>query len=139
MTLTEKYTIWIQIAFGIANLHQKGLIYRDLKPENILIDIHERVRVCDFGFACKIMPNQKLTSLCGSYEYIAPEMLKKEGYDKAIDLYCLGLLFYELLVGTNPFEGITPKNVMEMKSKPINLEKKQISNTVKDLLKKLLK
>lgn len=66
-------------------------------------------------------------------------MIKKEGYDKTIDLYCLGLLFYELLVGSSPFEGITPKNIMDMKSKPINFDKKSISNTVRDLLKRLLK
>lgn len=85
------------------------------------------------------MEHQKLNSLCGSYEYIAPEMIKKEGYNKSIDLYCLGLLFYELLVGSNPFEGLTPRNIIEMKNKSINFEKKQFSSTVKDLLKKLLR
>ena len=139
MTLTEKYIIWMQIAFGIVSLHEKGLIYRDLKPENILIDEKQAVKICDFGFTCKIAPSEKMSSLCGSYQYLAPEVIKREGYDKSMDVYCLGLLFYQLLVGVNPFEGITPKNMHEMKNKPINFQKKQISNTVKDLLKKMLK
>lgn len=62
-----------------------------------------------------------MSGLCGSYEYLAPEVLRKEGYDKSVDVYCLGLLFYELLVGVSPFEGITLKNMHEMKNKPINL------------------
>lgn len=66
-------------------------------------------------------------------------MVKKEGYNKSLDLYCLGLLFYEILVGTNPFEGITPKTISEMKNRPINLDKKSIPNTVKDLIRKLVK
>ena len=139
MSMTEKYAIWTQIAFGIVGLHSKGLIYRDIKPENILIDEQERVRICDFGFTCKIDPEERMHGLCGSYEYLAPEILRKESYNKSLDIYCLGLLLYELLVGNNPFEGITPKNMHEMKNKPINFEKKQIRNTVKDLLKKMLK
>jgi serine/threonine protein kinase len=80
-----------------------------------------------------------MKELCGSYEYLAPEVIRREGYNKSLDLYCLGLLFYELLVGNNPFEGLTPETISEMKGKPINYEKKSLSNTVKDLIKKLLK
>jgi len=77
--------------------------------------------------------------LCGSYEYLAPEMIKKEGYSFGLDIYCLGLLFYELLIGTNPYEGIKPENIVEMKNKSINFDKKSINGIAKDLLKKLLK
>jgi protein kinase A len=120
LTTTEKYIIWIQIAFGIVSMHERGLVYRDLKPENILINEFGEAKICDFGFACKIEADKKLTELCGSYEYLAPEMIKREGYGKPLDLYCLGLLFYELMVGYNPYEGITPENINEIKNKPIN-------------------
>ena len=80
-----------------------------------------------------------MKELCGSYEYLAPEVIRKEGYNKSVDIYCLGLLFYELLVGSNPFEGVTPETISEIKSKPINFQKKSLSTTVRDLLKKLLK
>lgn len=72
MTLTEKYLIWIQVAFGIISLHEKGLIYRDLKPENILLNENGEVKICDFGFTSRIEPGEKMKELCGSYEYLAP-------------------------------------------------------------------
>ena len=103
LSLADKYTIFVQIAFGLAQLHTRGYIYRDIKPENILINHLYQVKICDFGLACRIEPRQKLKDRCGSYEYLGPEVVRGEEYNRSLDLYCLGLLFYELLTGTNPF------------------------------------
>ena len=70
---------------------------------------------------------------------MGPEVIRGEPYNRSLDLYCMGLLFYELLTGSNPFEGTTPHNIMEMKNKVINYDKKSISPAVKDLIKKLMK
>ena len=86
----------------------------------MLLNENGEIKICDFGFACKIDPGEKMKELCGSYEYLAPEVVRKEGYNKSVDIYCLGLLFYELLVGSNPFEGVTPETISEIKNKPIN-------------------
>ena len=91
-----------QTARAVQYLHVHKVLHRDIKPENILFDRDFSVKLCDFGFACKLEPDQKRTSICGTYEYMAPEMVdNKSGESQTfkIDVWCLGLLLFEMLHG----------------------------------------
>ena len=77
--------------------------------------------------------------MCGSYEYLPPELLTKEGYNQSYDLYCLGLFFYELLTLQNPFKGIGPENLVQMKKVTINYEHHLIPADIQDLIRSLMK
>lgn len=85
-------------------LHSLDVIYRDLKPENILLDYKGHIALCDFGL-CKLnMKNQdKTTTICGTPEYLAPELIMGHGYTKAVDWWTLGILLYEMLTGLPPY------------------------------------
>lgn len=87
-------------------LHSKDIIYRDLKPENILIDTHGYLKLTDFGFA-KVVEGRTYT-LCGTPEYLAPEILLNKGHGKPVDWWTLGVLTYEMLVGIDPFNDEDP-------------------------------
>ncbi|TDH64813.1 uncharacterized protein CCR75_000636 [Bremia lactucae] len=93
------------IALALRYLHKRGIMYRDLKPENILIDEAGFVRLADFGFAHEQMKRfeNKCTSFCGSADYIAPEVLRGDGYGLAADLWSFGCVVYEMLTGYPPF------------------------------------
>lgn len=85
-------------------LHQLNICYRDIKPENILLDNQGHVRIADFGLSKPNMGGRDVAySFCGSPEYMAPEMLRKEGHSLSVDHYCLGVLLYELVTGLPPF------------------------------------
>ena len=87
---------------GIEYIHNKDIVYRDVKPENILIDVDGHLKIADFGLS-KIIPKGKRSfSFCGSPEYMCPEILKGAGHDKRADIYCIGALLYELVVGFPP-------------------------------------
>jgi serine/threonine protein kinase len=73
-------------------LHSKNIIYRDLKPENILIGVDGYLKLTDFGFA-KVIENRTFT-LCGTPEYLAPEILQNQGHGKSVDWWTLGVLIY---------------------------------------------
>lgn len=87
-------------------LHSKDIIYRDLKPENILIDTKGYLKLTDFGFA-KICQGRTYT-LCGTPEYIAPEILLNKGHGKPVDWWTFGILLYEMLAGIDPFNDEDP-------------------------------
>eukprot|EP00750_Incisomonas_marina_P014767 INCI17853.1.p1 GENE.INCI17853.1~~INCI17853.1.p1 ORF type:complete len:734 (-),score=129.93 INCI17853.1:213-2282(-) len=88
---------------GFAHIHKQGYVYRDLKPENLLIDKEGHIRICDFGFAKKLKRGQKTQTLCGTPEYLAPELVLSRGHNSAVDHWALGVLIYELLCGCTPF------------------------------------
>jgi len=82
------------IVLGMGYLHDKDIAYRDLKPENVLMDIHGYVRLADFGMAKTVKKDEGEHSLCGTPEYLAPEVLLSTGHGKPSDWWALGILMY---------------------------------------------
>ena len=94
-------------------LHQKDIIYRDLKPENILIHKSGYLKLTDFGFA-KIVPADGRTyTLCGTPEYLAPEIILNKGHGKPVDWWTTGILLYEMIAGIDPFSDDDPMMVYQ--------------------------
>src|SRR5690625_675033 len=96
-----------QILAGVAYAHDHGIIHRDLKPQNILIDANENVKISDFGIAVAISQNSitQTNTLLGSVHYLSPEQARGSMASKQSDIYSLGIILYELLAGTVPFDG----------------------------------
>ncbi|CAM4627145.1 serine/threonine-protein kinase Sgk2 isoform X2 [Caretta caretta] len=93
-----------EVASAVGYLHSLNIIYRDLKPENILLDCQGHVVLTDFGL-CKegMEPEETTSTFCGTPEYLAPEVLRKQPYDRTVDWWCLGAVLYEMLFGLPPF------------------------------------
>merc|ERR1719188_397816 len=89
------------VSLALDHLHSRSIVFRDLKPENILFDATGWVKLCDLGFAKFLIG--KTYTMCGTPEYIAPEVLTQGGYDRMVDWWALGILAYELLCGCTPF------------------------------------
>ena len=128
-----------EIIIGLNYLHKNNCIYRDLKPENILIDEKGHIKITDFGLSklCEDFPC-KTKTMCGTPEYLAPEILFEKEYGIGVDWWSLGVIIYEMISGYLPFkilpdEKIT-KNVYKQKIKMFN----HFSYNAKNLIKKLL-
>jgi serine/threonine protein kinase len=103
-----------QVCEGLAEAHRLGIIHRDLKPQNIMIDREGSARIMDFGIA-RFTEAEGLTgsgALIGTPEYMAPEQVETKDVDKRADLYALGVILYEMVTGSVPFEGETPLAVL---------------------------
>jgi len=92
-----------EIALALNHLHELGILYRDLKPENILLDDQGHIKLTDFGLSKDMDYSDSTNTFCGTSEYLAPEIIKKERYGIGIDWWALGILTYELLFGITPF------------------------------------
>jgi serine/threonine protein kinase len=95
-----------QVVSMFEYLHSKNVIYRDLKPENLLISGDGYLKLTDFGFA-KVVEGRTYT-LCGTPEYLAPEILLNKGHGKPVDWWTAGILIYEMLAGIDPFTDEDP-------------------------------
>jgi len=102
-----------QTAAAFAFIHSKNIIHRDLKPENILLCADGYSKLTDFGFAKIIEPGMRTYTLCGTPEYIAPEVLLNKGHAKPVDWWTLGILIYEMIVGQPPFCDEDPMGIYQ--------------------------
>lgn len=93
-----------KIGTALKYCHSKKVIHRDIKPENLLIGAKNELKIADFGWSVHA-PSSRRTTMCGTLDYLAPEMLDNQKYDEKVDLWCLGVLCYEFLVGKPPFEA----------------------------------
>lgn len=102
-----------QIAQVFHYMHSKNIVHRDLKPENILICRDGYCKLTDFGFAKVIEPGARTYTLCGTPEYIAPEVLLNKGHGKPVDWWTLGILIFEMIAGEPPFVDDEPIGIYQ--------------------------
>lgn len=91
------------VCAALEYLHDRSIAYRDLKPENILFDARGYTKLVDFGFAKLVYEGEKTWTLCGTPEYLAPEVILRKGHDVTCDWWSLGVLLIEVLYGSSPF------------------------------------
>jgi len=141
--LKEKYAVKYlkQLSEGLKYLLSNNIIHRDLKPQNILITDVGDIKITDFGFARYFDNDLLIQTICGSPLYMAPEIMKSQKYDYKSDLWSVGIIFYEMLVGNTPFKS---KNIYELIRRIENDEVKvpskfKLSINCQNLLYSLLK
>lgn len=102
---------FVQTAMALDYLHQNKIIHRDIKPENILLDGEENIKLCDFGWCAEYDTHTVRRTICGTYEYMAPEILFHKPQTYAVDVWALGVLLFELLHNRAPITGRSLKEV----------------------------
>ena len=128
------------VILALAHLHQKDIAYRDMKPENCLVDSQGYPKLVDFGFA-KVIKNSKSYTLCGTPEYLAPEIVLGRGHDKGVDYWAFGILLYEMEAGYSPFSDAQGMDQVVICRNIVNgklLFPRNFNSDCKDLVKKLL-
>lgn len=118
-------------------LHTQDIVYRDLKPENLLLDAEGHLRLTDFGFA-KAVGAKRTYTLCGTPDYLAPEIILNKGHGKAVDWWAFGVLIFEILAGYPPFYDDDPLGTYKKILKGSVSFPNHFSVTVRDLIRKLL-
>lgn len=93
-----------QITSGIIYLHENNIMHRDIKPENIMIK-DENIKIIDFGHAIKYKDGELFYQLAGTPFYLAPEIVSYKGYDYRVDIWMIGILYFEMVTGNPPFDG----------------------------------
>ncbi|KAL2221450.1 putative serine/threonine protein kinase [Thermoascus aurantiacus ATCC 26904] len=129
-----------QVTAALKYLHKKHVMHRDIKPENILVGIHGEIKISDFGWSVHA-PNNRRQTMCGTLDYLPPEMLRPGSqdnyYNEKVDLWSLGVLTYEFLVGEAPFED-TPIMTQRRIARADMTIPSFVSPEAKDLIKRLL-
>ncbi|KAJ9680898.1 hypothetical protein PVL29_020029 [Vitis rotundifolia] len=138
--LTEKQaaTYIASLTQALAYCHEKHVIHRDIKPENLLLDHEGRLKIADFGWS--VQSTNKRRTMCGTLDYLAPEMVENKAHDYAVDNWTLGILCYEFLYGVPPFEAESQSDTFKriMKVDLSFPSKPHVSAEAKNLISRLL-
>ena len=128
-----------QVCEGIEYIHKMHIIHRDIKPENILV-CNEVIKLADFGWSIHQISNKLRKTFCGTPEYMPPEVLYEQPHIPSSDLWCLGVLIFELCSGETPFNGNSNSEIIyKIKKFKMKAFPNYFSEDVKDLIGKLLK
>ena len=122
LVLDEDAALYVlhECAQALAYLHSKNLFHRDIKPGNILLDASGRIKISDFGFSAGFGNSYQRFTQCGTIEYLAPEIIEEQKQTEKVDIWCLGVLLYEIMHKKLPFEAKNMKILLEnIKTKPI--------------------
>ena len=125
------------LAASLHYCHEKNVIHRDIKPENLLVDSKGEVKIADFGWSVHA-PSSKRHTLCGTLDYLPPEMVEGQAHDKTVDVWSLGVLCYEFLVGNPPFEAHGHSETYRRIAKVDLKFPPFLSDGAKDLISRLL-
>lgn len=144
--LTEVQTrlILAEVILGLEHLHESGVVYRDLKPENIFIDNTGHVKIGDYGLAKYLAGRgkgphlERTESICGTRNYLPPEMLFEEKYSYEADIWTLGVVLYRMLCGALPFEAQRTRDLFKKIKRNQVIYPSWLSHRSSDLIQKLL-
>ena len=105
-TLNDDQIIYIfkRICEGMKASHKLNILHRDIKPENIMMGNNFEPKIADFGFACRISPEERRRTICGTRDYFSPEIFSNINQTLSLDIWCLGILLYELCHNKIPFD-----------------------------------
>lgn len=134
-------------AAALRHCHLKGVIHRDLKPENLLLDARRNVKIADFGWSVHNVRHSRRSTVCGTLDFLAPELCEERDYDFTVDIWSLGILMYEMLYGKPPFEVRKPsmseaKDSTMKRIVEVDLRfppKPEVSSSAKNLIRALLR
>lgn len=129
--------LFFQVLKAVAYLHSKGIVHRDIKPENILMTEKMQPKLADFGTARDFTRTR--TTICGTFDYMAPEIQQRAAQSFKVDIWSLGVLLYEMTHQVPPFEGKSPATVQEILSRGALGFSKRVSQGVRELILKMLR
>jgi 5'-AMP-activated protein kinase catalytic alpha subunit len=128
-----------QLMESLAYCHRKNILHRDIKLDNILLDSEGQVKLCDFGVGKIVKKGEKMTEQCGTPAYIAPEILRDQGYfGFGVDIWSAGVVLYAMLYGTVPFKANNMSELQTMIMKAKYTLREDVSVEARDLLKGLM-
>lgn len=128
---------FIQLVRGLKHLHSHQIVHRDLKPENLLITHDDVLKIADFGWCAAT--NVLRTTFCGTMDYLAPEMIQGSGHDQTLDIWSVGILLYEMMVGRPPFQSTNHTMLIDRILKIAIFFPPGLPPLVVDLVRRLLK
>lgn len=131
-------TLIFQLADALIYCHNKKVIHRDIKPENLLLGMKGDLKIADFGWSVHA-PSSRRATLCGTLDYLPPEMIEGKMHDEKVDLWSLGVLCYEFLVGQPPFEADGNTETYRRISKVDVRYPSHVSDGARDIISKLLR